>query len=85
MCSNSQGRGEILNELYGNGKDNVPLFNMMKDQFANYVVQKIIENVSNEDREFIVNSIVLPRINVLRKISYAKHILVLLQNYGVNL
>ncbi|GAB1220236.1 hypothetical protein ENUP19_0164G0004 [Entamoeba nuttalli] len=84
MCANLKGRQEILKEIYGVKKDGAPLLMMMRDQYANYVVQKIIENVSDEDREFMVNNVVLPQINSLRKVPYAKHILVLLQNYGVD-
>ncbi|ELP92171.1 pumilio domain containing protein C6G9.14, putative [Entamoeba invadens IP1] len=84
MCANAKGRQEMLKEIYGTKREGTPLLMMMRDQYANYVVQKIIENVSDTEREFMVNNVVLPQISSLRKVPYAKHILVLLQNYGVD-
>ncbi|KAL7711704.1 Pumilio domain containing protein C6G9.14 [Entamoeba marina] len=84
MCANNKGRNDILKEIYGVKRDGAPLLLMMRDQYANYVVQKIIENVSEDEREFIINNIVLPQLATLRKVPYAKHCLTLLQNYGVN-
>lgn len=52
----------------------VPLHLMMKDQFANYVVQKMLEIVDGEQRDLLLNCI-KPQLSQLRKYTYGKHIL----------
>lgn len=51
------------------------LFNqaMMKDQFANYVVQKVLETCSDQQRELIMSRIKV-HLNALKKYTYGKHI-----------
>lgn len=46
---------------------------MMKDPFANYVLQKILETSNDRQREVLLNCI---RVNVqaLKKYTYGKHI-----------
>ena len=46
---------------------------MMNDQFANYVVQKILETSNDRQREVLLNCI---RVNIqaLKKYTYGKHI-----------
>lgn len=45
----------------------------MKDQFANYVVQKVLEMCSDEEREFILTRIRI-HLDALKKYTYGKHI-----------
>lgn len=45
----------------------------MKDQFANYVVQKMLEISNNEQREKLLDRIQL-HLLVLKKYTYGKHI-----------
>lgn len=46
--SDAQDREDILDALLAMGSDGCqPLFHMMKDQFANYVVQKMIDVLAN--------------------------------------
>ncbi len=52
----------------------IPLHLMMRDQFANYVVQKMLEVVDGEQRELLLASI-KPQLPQLRKYTYGKHIL----------
>ena len=52
----------------------IPLHLMMKDQFANYVVQKLLEIVDGEQRDLLLNCI-KPQLFQLRKYTYGKHIL----------
>lgn len=52
----------------------VPLHLMMEDQFANYVVQKMLEIVDGEQRDLLLNCI-KPQLFQLRKYTYGKHIL----------
>lgn len=46
---------------------------MMKDQFANYVVQKIFEKSNDRQREILLNRTRV-HLNALRKYTYGKHI-----------
>lgn len=46
---------------------------MMKDQFANYVVQKVLETCSDQERELILSRIKV-HLNALKKYTYGKHI-----------
>lgn len=52
----------------------IPLHLMMRDQFANYVVQKMLEIVDGEQRDLLLNCI-RPQLFQLRKYTYGKHIL----------
>lgn len=45
----------------------------MKDQFANYVVQKVLETCNDEQRELILSRIKV-HLNALKKYTYGKHI-----------
>lgn len=45
----------------------------MKDQFANYVVQKILERCSDKQRELLISRI-RAHCNALKKYTYGKHI-----------
>jgi pumilio RNA-binding family len=46
---------------------------MMKDQFANYVVQKILETCNKSQRELLISR-VKGHLQALRKYTYGKHI-----------
>lgn len=46
---------------------------MMKDQFANYVVQKILEVCNEAHREILLDQI-KTHLHALRKYTYGKHI-----------
>lgn len=48
-----------------------PLISMMKDQYANYVVQKMIDVVDGEQRDVLVEKI-RPHLASLRRFSYSK-------------
>lgn len=45
----------------------------MKDQFANYVVQKVLETCDDQQRELILTRIKV-HLNALKKYTYGKHI-----------
>lgn len=47
---------------------------MMRDQFANYVVQKMLDVVDGEQRELLLSQM-KPHLPALRKFTYGKHIL----------
>ena len=45
----------------------------MKDQFGNYVVQKVLETCNDERRELIMSRIKV-HLSALKKYTYGKHI-----------
>lgn len=47
---------------------------MMRDQYANYVVQKMLDVVDGEQRELLLSRM-KPHLASLRKFTYGKHIL----------
>lgn len=51
-----------------------PLILMMKDQFANYVVQKMLDVVDGEQRDILVQKI-KPHLPSLKKYTYGKHLI----------
>ena len=53
---------------------------MMKDQFANYVVQKMIDVAEPQQRKVLMHKI-RPHIATLRKYTYGKHILAKLEKF----
>ncbi|KAH9622622.1 hypothetical protein KSS87_019253 [Heliosperma pusillum] len=69
----AQEREILVNEMLGTTDENEPLQAMMKDQFANYVVQKVLETCSDEKREYILSRIKV-HLNALKKYTYGKHI-----------
>ncbi|XP_067240775.1 pumilio homolog 2 isoform X12 [Chanodichthys erythropterus] len=56
------------------------LYTMMKDQYANYVVQRMIDMAEPAQRKIIMHKI-RPHIATLRKYTYGKHILAKLEKY----
>ncbi len=47
---------------------------MMKDQFANYVIQKMLDVVDNEQRIMLIEKI-RPHLPSLKKFTYGKHLI----------
>ncbi|GLT93063.1 hypothetical protein SLE2022_108690 [Rubroshorea leprosula] len=66
-------RQMLVNEMLGSTDENDPLQVMMKDQFANYVVQKVLETCDDQQLELILNRIKV-HLNALKKYTYGKHI-----------
>ena len=54
-----------------------PLIAMMKDQFANYVVQKMLDVVDGEQKELLIAKI-KPHLQSLKKYTYGKHLIAML-------
>ncbi|KAJ6806026.1 pumilio-like protein 1-like isoform X2 [Iris pallida] len=63
----------LINEMLGSTDENEPLQAMMKDQFGNYVVQKILETCDDQNRELILSRIRV-HLNALKRYTYGKHI-----------
>lgn len=66
-------RQNLVNEMLGTTDENEPLQAMMKDQFGNYVVQKVLETCDDQQRELILTRIKV-HLNALKKYTYGKHI-----------
>ncbi|KAJ0764383.1 putative armadillo-like helical, nucleic acid binding NABP, pumilio domain-containing protein [Helianthus annuus] len=66
-------RQTLVTEMLGTTDENEPLQVMMKDQFANYVVQKVLETCDDRQLEMILNRIKV-HLNALKKYTYGKHI-----------
>ena len=47
---------------------------MMKDQFANYVIQKMLDVVDSEQRVMLIEKI-RPHLPSLKKFTYGKHLI----------
>ncbi|XP_074267990.1 pumilio homolog 1-like [Silene latifolia] len=71
--ADAEQREILVNEMLGTTDENEPLQAMMKDQFANYVVQKVLETCSDQHREHILSRIKV-HLNALKKYTYGKHI-----------
>ncbi|XP_062230513.1 pumilio homolog 1-like [Phragmites australis] len=66
-------RQVLIGEMLGSTNESEPLEVMMKDQFANYVVQKVLETCDDQQREMILTRI-KTHLNTLKKYTYGKHI-----------
>lgn len=64
-----------MNESSHNG-----LYTMMKDQYANYVIQKMIDVADSSQKKLLVQKI-RPHVTTLRKYTYGKHILAKLEKF----
>ncbi|KAJ0006860.1 hypothetical protein Pint_30791 [Pistacia integerrima] len=63
----------LIEEIIGQSEENDNLLIMMKDQFANYVVQKILEKCSDKQWVALINRIKV-HCQALKKYTYGKHI-----------
>uniref|UniRef100_A0A0E0JU83 PUM-HD domain-containing protein n=1 Tax=Oryza punctata TaxID=4537 RepID=A0A0E0JU83_ORYPU len=66
-------RQVLIGEMLGSSNESEHLEVMMKDQFANYVVQKVLETCDDQQREMILTRI-KAHLNTLKKYTYGKHI-----------
>ncbi|KAJ4709276.1 putative Pumilio [Melia azedarach] len=63
----------IIDEILGHNEGNDNLLTMMKDQFANYVVQKIFDMCTDSQRAMLLSRIRI-HAHALKKYTYGKHI-----------
>lgn len=63
----------LIDEIIGQSDGNDTLLAMMKDQFANYVIQKILEISNDEQKEILLHRISV-HLHALNKYTYRKHI-----------
>lgn len=69
----SEVRELLVAEVVGLEDGNDNLLVMMKDQYANYVVQKILETCTSNQRDILLGRIRV-HLHALRKYTYGKHI-----------
>ncbi|KAK4414880.1 Pumilio6, chloroplastic [Sesamum alatum] len=63
----------LIKEIIGHGDKTDNLLIMMKDQYANYVVQKILEKCTSDQREVLLG-LIRNNLTALKKYTYGKHI-----------
>ncbi|KAH9306733.1 hypothetical protein KI387_011137, partial [Taxus chinensis] len=63
----------LIDEMLGQAEENDNLQTMMKDQYANYVVQKVLETCNDQQREKLLARIRI-HLHALKKYTYGKHI-----------
>lgn len=81
ICGNASHKNALITEVCGDGTSaNTPLLEMMKDPFANYVVQKMLDVADSAHRKKIMFAI-KAHIPALRKFNYGKHIITKLEKY----
>ena len=78
-------RSLMIKEICQDDSDSVcsSLAVMIKDQYANYVVQKMIDTADDEDLSVLMSKI-RSHISTLHKFAYGKHILAKLESYYGN-
>lgn len=83
VYSSAEERSSLIAEVLGNytyDPNSSPLLLMMKDQYANYVVQKMLDVAEPVQRKKLMQSI-RPHVQALRKYTYGKHIITKLEKY----
>ncbi|KAL0287813.1 UNVERIFIED_CONTAM: Pumilio6, chloroplastic [Sesamum angustifolium] len=71
--SDSASRAILVKEIIGDGDNDDNLLIMMKDQYANYVIQKILQICSSEQQDMLLG-LIKNHLTVLKKYTYGKHI-----------
>ncbi|XP_028772080.1 pumilio homolog 5 [Neltuma alba] len=66
-------REALISEIIGQPGEDHNLLTMMKDQFANYVIQKLLDISNDRHREMLLNHIG-DHLDALKKYTYGKHI-----------
>ncbi|KAL8191556.1 hypothetical protein R6Q57_028287 [Mikania cordata] len=69
----SKAREILIQEIIGVGENSDNLLAMVKDQFANYVIQKVLQICTNDQRKALLGRIKI-HLNSLKKYTYGKHI-----------
>ena len=75
-------RSSLIKEICQDDSDSASssLAVMIKDQYANYVVQRMIDTADDEDLSVLMRKI-RSHISTLHKFAYGKHILTKLESY----
>lgn len=95
LASEAQ-RGIIIDALLGDNNNNVaspssparsasgepPLVSMMRDPFANYVVQKLMDRSSPDQQTRMVH-VILPHVETIAQATFGKHLLTRMDKMGL--
>lgn len=80
-----QERQELIEEVLQLRSDgSSPLATMMKDQYANYVVQKMLDVVDDEQKNILLSRI-KPHLQSLKRFTYGRHLLLSKHGWHCNL
>ena len=67
-------RQRLIEEVISEQGEIIPIQLMMRDQYANYVIQKMLDVVDGKQRKLLIETIA-PFIPSLKKFTYGKHII----------
>jgi len=73
LCAGPTHRDILIRHIIQQTDGNDALLGMMKDQYANYVVQKILDTCNDQQKEVLIGRI-RTSLSSLRKFTYGKHI-----------
>jgi len=83
VYSNDDDRHTLMATVLGReGDADPPLFTMMRDRYANYIIQKMIELATPEQKDILRHRL-SQQIDSLRKFIYGKHIVSTLCRVGI--
>ncbi|KZV49011.1 pumilio 5-like [Dorcoceras hygrometricum] len=72
-CGDASARDMLIRDIIGNSGRNENILKMMKDQYANYVVQKIMLKCTRRQRDLLL-SLIRNHLTTLKRCTYGKHI-----------
>eukprot|EP01135_Chromosphaera_perkinsii_P002117 Nk52_evm51s217 gene=Nk52_evmTU51s217 len=74
-------RNQLIDEIIHQSENSsAVLYGMMKDQYANYVIQKMID-VTDDDRRRKLIALMKPHLSSLKRFAYGKHIIARIEKY----
>lgn len=83
VYSNGEQRVRVIGAILGQpGDENPPLLVMMRDRYANYIVQRTIELAEGEQKELLYAKL-KDQVPSLRRFTYGKHIINSMAKIGV--
>ena len=74
MFGNDEERDHLLSQVIGTSQENSPLVQMVRDQYGNYVIQKLLEVTNVAQRNRLITN-VMELVPNLRKLMFGKHII----------
>jgi len=74
MFGNDEERDGLLDKVIGTTQENSPMVQMVRDQYGNYVIQKLLEVTNVAQRNRLIKN-VMELVPNLRKLMFGKHII----------
>ena len=74
-CCEEPERDILVNELCNDNVSNRQINEMMCDPYANYVIQRLVEMMNEEQKAHFINIFINPNIESLRRNTHAKHLI----------